>query len=101
MIINYILQAMGLVVSAVIFWRAEAVLNLMSKECWLLIRLAFWFMVIGAFSIGLAIVQGYVPPSPVVLTLIGTALLLLAERRIGTLLRMRNVRNHTHNRRAN
>lgn len=88
--INYTLQAMGLVITAVIFWRAESVLNLMAKECWLIIRLAFWFMVVGAFSIGLAIVQGWTPPIPVVLTLSGTALLLVAERRIGTVLRMRN-----------
>lgn len=98
--IDYTLQAMGLIITAVIFWRAESVLNLMAKECWMLIRLAFWCMVVGAFSIGLAIVQGWVPPMAVLLTLSGTALLLVTERRIGTILRIRNPANSRQNRRS-
>ncbi|HVH92507.1 MAG TPA: hypothetical protein VM783_14105 [Candidatus Acidoferrum sp.] len=86
--LDHTLQAMGFITAATIFWRAELVLNLMSKDCLLAIRLAFWMLVVGAISFNLEIIQGYVPPLVVILPLAGVALLLLVERRIGAILRI-------------
>ena len=86
--IDITLQVAGFVTAAVIFWRAELVLNLMSKDCLFLIRVAFWLLVIGALGFNLKIVQGYIPPVEILLPLAGMAILLVAERRIGAILRM-------------
>jgi hypothetical protein len=86
--LNLILQVLGFTLAGTIFWRAESVLNLMSHQCILPIRLAFWLMVVGTASLNVAILRGYVPPATILITLAGLALLLLAERRIGTILRI-------------
>ena len=91
------LQALGLIVATVIFWRAEMILNLMAAECRLLVRLAFWLLVVGAAAFAVKIWQGYVPAVGVILSLSGTALLLVSERRLRALLRIHSP--HVRNRR--
>lgn len=83
---DLILRFLGLLAAAVIFWRAEAVLNLMAASCRLQIRLAFWLLAVGAAAAGTLIYQGYTPPPAVMLTLAGVALLLVSERRVRALL---------------
>ena len=86
--INALLQATGFVLAGIIFWRAESVLNMMSKECLLAIRLAFWLIVVGAISMNFAILEGYTPPLTVLIPLSGFTVLLMYERRVGVLFRM-------------
>lgn len=87
-VIDHTLQVLGFATAGIIFWRAELVLNLMSKDCLFLIRLAFWFLVAGSLFFNLKIMEGYVPPLEVLVAFGGVALLLVAERRIGAILRM-------------
>ena len=82
-----ILQTLGSIAAVVIFWRAESILNLMAPGCRLLVRLAFWLLVVGAAAMAVRLWQGYVPPVAVVLSLMGMALLLVSERRVRALLR--------------
>lgn len=84
----HILQIVALTASAVIFWRAEPIINLMSRRCRLAVRLAFWLLAVGSAALIVVITQGYEPSLPVVLALCGTALLLASERRIKRLLRL-------------
>lgn len=88
--IDITLQAAGIAIAAIIFWRSESVLNLMGRDCLLLVRLAFWLMVVGTVSLAVAIVRGYVPPPEILVTLSGVGLLLVTERRMNSLLRKRN-----------
>lgn len=85
---DHVLQFLGFIIAGIIFWRAESILNIMASNCFLPVRLAFWCMVVGAFGLTVIIIQGYVPPVMVLLLTAGLALLLMTERRIGTLLRM-------------
>ena len=85
--IDLTLQTLGFIAAAVIFWRAESVLNLMAPECRLLVRVAFWLLTVGAAAVAVCLYQGYVPPPAVVLSLMGMALLLVSERRVRALLR--------------
>lgn len=94
------LQALGLLAAAIIFWRAESILNLMAPGCRLLVRAAFWLMTVGAAALAVSITQGYVPPAAVVLSLSGTALLLVSERRVRALLRAHTHRPFTFDRRS-
>ena len=84
---DHIQQLVGLITAIIIFWRAEGIINQMSKECIMLIRLAFWLMVVGSFGMTIIIMQGYVPPVMVLLMTAGLALLLITERRITIILR--------------
>lgn len=84
---DHYLQMLGFLAASVIFWRAEAMLNLIAAECRLLIRAAFWLLTVGAAALAVHISQGYSPPPAVLLPLLGTALLLAGERRVQTLLR--------------
>lgn len=86
--IDYTLQVLGFIIASVIFWRTESLLNLMSKECVITIRFAFWLIVVGAASINLAILQGYVPSLPMLIPLAGVTLLLISERRVSAILRL-------------
>lgn len=86
---NLTLQALGFITAAVIFWRAESILNVMASNCLLPVRLAFWMMCGGAFGMSVIILQGYVPPPVVILLTAGVACLLVMERRIGTILRLK------------
>lgn len=88
----HILQVLALTASAVIFWRTEPAINLMSPRCRFAIRLAFWLLAVGSGALIVVITQGYEPSLPVVLALCGTALLLASERRIKGLLRMHSPR---------
>lgn len=90
--IDLTLQTLGFIAAAIIFWRAESVLNLMAPECRLLVRLAFWLLVVGAAATAVCFWQGYVPPVAVVLSLMGAALLLVSERRVRALLRAHTVK---------
>ena len=85
--IDLTLQTLGFIAAAVIFWRAESVLSHMAPGCRLLVRVAFWLLTVGAAAMAVRLWQGYVPPPAVVLTLTGTALLLVSERRVRALLR--------------
>jgi hypothetical protein len=89
---DHIIQVLSFVVAGIIFWRGEAILNSMNKNCFIIVRLAFWFIVVGAFGLSVVIMQGYVPSVMVLLMIIGIALLLLTERRMSVLLRMRSTR---------
>ena len=97
---DLILQTLGFIAAVVIFWRAESVLNLMAPGCRLLVRLAFWLLVVGAAAMAVRLWQGYVPPPAVVLTLAGMALLLVSERRVRALLRAHTPRPVKFERRA-
>lgn len=89
MTVDSLLQFLGFLAAIIIFWRAEIVLNLMTAGCRLLIRLAFWMLAVGALIFTWRVSQGYVPPFAFVLSLAGTALLLISERRVRALLRTR------------
>ena len=80
--IDLTLQTLGFIAAAVIFWRAESVLNLLAPGCRLLVRVAFWLLTVGAAAMAVRLWQGYVPPPAVVLTLAGMAILLVIERRV-------------------
>ncbi len=86
--ISYTMQIIGFAVASIIFWKAESVLNLMSKDCVLAIRFAFWLIVVGTVNINVAILQGYVPSLTMLIPLVGVALLFIYERRVGTILRL-------------
>lgn len=83
---DLVLQTLGLTASAVIFLRVEPVLNQMSANCRLLIRLAFWLLAVGSAALVVAITQGHCPGLPSILALVGMALLLTGERRLKGLL---------------
>lgn len=84
-----VLQTLGFITAGIIFWRAESILNIMASTCFLPVRLAFWSIVVGSFGLNIIIIQGYVPPAMVLFLLAGLAILLMTERRIGTILRMK------------
>lgn len=92
--IDHTFQALGFIMTAIVFWRTESVLNIMSRDCVLAIRLAFWLIVVGTASMNVAILNGYVPPVTVLLTLSGLTLLLIAERRISAILRLHTTIPH-------
>lgn len=85
---DLILQFLGFHAALAIFWRGESLLNLMSPGCRMAVRVAFWMVVVGAASLAVRIVQGYVPPASIVTILWGMALLLLSERRVRAILRI-------------
>lgn len=78
---NATLQILALIACAVIFFRAESVLNKMGRVCRFDIRLAFWLLAVGAVAVGGAIATGWQATAPVVASLVGVALLLHVERR--------------------
>ena len=86
---DLILQTLGFIAAAVTFWRAESILNLMAPGCRLLVRVAFWLLTVGAAAVAVRIWQGYTPPAGAALAFMGTALLLVSERRVRALLRAR------------
>ncbi len=87
--IDLTLQAIGLIAAAVVFWRAEPILNVMAPQCRFFVRLAFWLLAVGAAALIVCIVaRDYVPPLAYVATVAGIALLLVSERRVRALLRL-------------
>ena len=86
--IDQFLQVLGLLLTVVIYWRTESVLNLMAPGCRFLVRVAFWLIVVGAAGVAVWILQGYVPPVVVLIMLSGVALLVMSERRVRAILRV-------------
>jgi len=84
----HFLQVVAFMAATVIFWRSEPIINLMEPGCRVMVRLAFWLLAVGSAALIVGITQGYEPTLPVVLSLCGTALLLINERRIKGLLRL-------------
>lgn len=67
----------------VIVVRCEVVINRMNRRTPLIVRLAFWLLLIGAAGAGAQItLAGAVPPWPAVFGVWGAALLLFCERRL-------------------
>ena len=91
---SHLMQIVGLFVAGVIFWRAESVLNMMTRNCRLFLRVAFCLLAVGAAALALQISQGYTPPAAVVLLLAGMALLLVSERRMRAVLRINTPVQH-------
>ena len=81
-------QVVGLSACAVIFWRTEPVLNRMCCRTFRLLYSAFYFLTVGAFGFVCWILAGYVPPWPVLVLVVGVALLLVCERRVKIFIRL-------------
>lgn len=87
---DFLLQAAGVVAACIIYARVEPILNLMAGHCCTPVRLAFWLLAVGAAALVVCIVwRAYVPPLAFLATLAGVALLLVSERRVRALLRIR------------
>jgi hypothetical protein len=83
MTIDLLAQFLAVASCAVIVWRAESVINRMSRCTPFLVRLAFWLILVAASSaVALIVLRGDVPPWPSVFGSIGTACLLFCERRL-------------------
>lgn len=91
---NLLAQTIAALSCAVILWRAEPVLNRMTRSTPWLVRAAFWLIVVAAAGAIICIVAGDVPPWPSVIGSAGTAALLFCERRLRFLTRQqKEVRN--------
>lgn len=90
---NTTLNLIGIVIAALILWRAEPALNRMSAETHWMVRYALLLMSAGAMGLLLYIFAGETP-SPVTLILAaGIALMLICERRMRYLLPPHHRRN--------
>lgn len=90
---NTALNLLGIVIAALILWRAEPALNRMSGATHWMVRYALLLMAAGALGLLLYILAG-VTPSPVTLILAaGIALMLICERRMRYLLPPQQRRN--------
>ena len=78
---THTLQALAVVMSVLIFVRAEPVLNHMGPTSWFPVRVAFWLLTWGPVALVLSVTQGYQPNAATVAALGGAALLLLVNRR--------------------
>lgn len=86
MSLDIIAQFLAVASCAVIMWRAESVINRMSRCTPFLVRLAFWLILVSsAAALAMIILHGDVPPWPAVFGSIGTACLLFCERRLRAL----------------
>lgn len=92
--LDLLAQLLAIAACVVIVWRAEPVLNRMSRCTPVLVRLAFLLVIVAATSAITMILLGDVPPWPSVLGSIGTAALLFCERRLRYL--TRRPKNHVH-----
>lgn len=67
----------------IIFVRAESAINGMNRRTPIIVRLAFWLLLIGAVGAGAQItLADAVPPWPSVFGVWGAALMLFCERRL-------------------
>lgn len=83
MSLDILAQFLAVASCAVIMWRAESVINRMSRCTPFLVRLAFWLVLVGSSSaVALIVLEGEVPPWPSVIGSLGTACLLFCERRL-------------------
>lgn len=87
MLLDFFAQLIAASACLVIIFRAEPVLNRMSRCTPILIRAAFLLIVVGAAGAVLCILLGDVPPWPAVIGALGTAALLFCERRLRYLTR--------------
>lgn len=76
-------QALAVGACLVIVLRCEATINHMTRRTPLLVRLAFWLLLVGAVGSATCILlAGDVPPWPAVFGVWGAALMLFCERRL-------------------
>lgn len=84
---DHLAQFISLISCAIIVWRIEPAINGMRKSSSDLVRLAFLMIGGAALSAIVYISLGEVPPWPSAIGAMGTATLLLCERRIRYLAR--------------
>lgn len=89
-------QVIGTLVALVILVRAEPAISRMGPATPALIRLAFVLLAAGAAWALIAILTGTVPPWPLVVIAAGAAVLLLCDRRIRLLTRLRHFDKGAH-----
>lgn len=76
------LQVVTAISAALIFWRAESVINHMSRACSHLIRVSFWVTAVGALSVVATIALCDHKPHPAEsMMIVGLAMLLVGDRR--------------------
>lgn len=76
-------QALAVGACLVIVLRCEAAINRMTRATPLLVRLAFWLLLVGAVGSATCILlAGDVPPWPAVFGVWGAALMLFCPRRL-------------------
>lgn len=80
-------QFASLAAMAVIFFRCEPVLNAMCERTCRRINSAFFLLVAGSFGGFWTVLAGEVPSWPMVILLVGVALLLWCDRRMGVMVR--------------
>ncbi|MDE2442103.1 MAG: hypothetical protein KGP14_13860 [Betaproteobacteria bacterium] len=81
-------QLITLLACALIFVRAEPVLNRCHFErTALLINIAFYMLTIGSLILGGSVLFGCIPSWPTAVLALGVAMLLLCERRVRVLFR--------------
>lgn len=86
--IDILYQVITLLSCALIYYRAEPVLNKCHRDHTALrINVAFYLLTVGPFLLGFSILFGYVPNGPTAGVLFGVALLFLCERRVRVLFR--------------
>lgn len=90
------LQAVALAACVVIFVRAEPAINRMGADAPVLLRLAFVLLAAGSISGFVFIVAGHVPAWQDLILTCGIAVLLLCERRIRILTRVRIDKGEKH-----
>ena len=85
--LNFLAQFLAITSCAIIIWRLEPALNCMRHSSPDLVRVAFLLILAASFGAIVYIALGDVPPWPSVIGAMGTATLLLCERRIRYLAR--------------
>lgn len=82
-LLNPLAQMLAGAACIVIVVRCEVAINRMNRRTPLIVRLAFWLLLIGAAGAGAQItLAGAVPPWPAVFGAWGAALMLFCERRL-------------------
>lgn len=83
MTLDLLAQGLSVAACVVIIVRAEGAINRMSRCAPMLVRLAFWLLLVGATgSVMCIVLVNDVPPWPAVFGVWGAALMLFCERRI-------------------
>lgn len=81
--LNLLAQLLAGAACVVIIVRCETVINRMNRNTPIIVRLAFWLLLIGSVGAGAQItLGGAVPPWPAVFGVWGAALMLFCERRL-------------------
>lgn len=80
---NLLAQLLAGAACVVIIVRCETVINRMNRNTPIIVRLAFWLLLIGSVGAGAQItLGGDVPPWPAVFGVWGAALMLFCPRRL-------------------